>query len=50
MDNYHAALYATGLSTETLRLIVSLIEEYYEHFGRFPTATQLRALLLKPSD
>jgi hypothetical protein len=37
------------LDLDTLNLIILLIKEFYEANGRWLTAKELRALMLKPS-
>ena len=36
------------LPLETLRLLITLIREYYEQHGQWPSATALRGLLRRP--
>jgi len=40
---------ADEIDLDTLRLILLLVKEIYEASGIWPTATQLRAALRKPS-
>ena len=49
MSNMDEALRASGIDPQTLQLLIALIREHYEQTGNWPTAVQLRALLLKPS-
>lgn len=39
---------ATGLDVDTLRLLILLLKEVYEHEGRWLSATELRSLMLRP--
>lgn len=40
---------ADPFTLEDLRLILLLVREYYELFGNFPSATELRAKMRQPS-
>ena len=40
---------ADDLNLETLRLILLLVRELYEASGQWPSATELRAALRRPS-
>lgn len=44
--NWKAACEALDL--ETLRLVALIVREVYEHEGRWPTATEIRAKLHRP--
>lgn len=46
--NFQEAL-DSYLPLETLAHLIQLIRSYYEHWGRWPSATEVRALLKKPS-
>jgi hypothetical protein len=48
-SEYDDAFDASGFDLETLRLLLLLIQEHYELYGAFPTATELRAKLRQPS-
>lgn len=47
-SNFDEAIASQALDLETLREITSKIREHYELSGSWPSATQLRALLLRP--
>lgn len=45
MSNFEQA---TGLTLETLRLLILMLKEVYEQEGRWLSATELRSLMLRP--
>lgn len=48
MTAYDAAFEAQ-YPREFLTLILRIVEEYQRNFGKFPTPTELKALLMRPS-
>ena len=48
MSAYDQA-FDTVYTREMLTLVLRLVEEFYRNFGKFPNATELRGLLMRPS-
>lgn len=45
---FNEAMRPYGLDLETIRAIVAAVKEYHEHNGDWPSATQVRALIVRP--
>lgn len=43
---FNDALRQYGLDLETLRQVIAAVKEHHEHTGDWPSATQVRALML----
>lgn len=48
MTAYDAAFEAQ-YPREVLTMMLRIVEDYYMQFGKFPTASELKGLLMKPS-